>query len=304
MTESTETVTPDEIFRLVGNDQRMRIMEILWEEFEFADYVTGIHQSVPFSDLFERAGAEDSGNFNYHVNQLTGNLIERDDGYRLSPLGYNLMRAIERYSSFTYFTIKGSQLDDPCPFCGGTLQGAYERELVGITCRDCDALNDGNFTYVQIPGTYAGDFEIESMLDLGSLLIEERVAYTKHGVCPDCYAPLDRQLTKCGGHATDGTENCPICDQRFGLEIRAHCEVCGWGGAGPFVEFAVIDPLARGFMTEAGCGPDQVGPWQYRLALFEAISEIDTNPRAPCYELVMEDDRFELTFDDLDLPSS
>lgn len=286
-------ITEDELFKLLGNDTRMRILGVLWEEFDFQAYVTQSQEPVPFSDLRSQAGRGNT-NFNYHLEQLLGVLVEkRDVGYLLTPLGYNLMRAIDTYATFEYDTVSQTPLEEPCPFCDGTLLGRYEREILEVRCRDCGALaEDGNFTFVQLETTTAGNLELDRLLDVGIRNLEERVESSFHGICWECHSTLERTLERCDDHERDGSGVCPACSHRYGIQVDVECPNCNTGGRGPLLEYALLVPDVRALFRRHGLGPADVGPWCYRLAAFEAVEEADlsVDPPGVTYRFALDDD--------------
>lgn len=296
MSPSSTSLTHDELFRLLGNRQRMRIIQVLWDSFAFERYVTGTLEPVSFSTLLEATDASDSGNFNYHLGQLVGSFVEqREDGYVLGPLGYNLMRAIERFGSFEYWTIPETPLETPCPFCNGTLVGEYDREMVGVRCTECIALSDGNLTYVQFPGTSTRQFDLPTILDIGTLRLESKLTLAKRGFCPTCSAPIEREYRLCQNHAADETGECPSCEKRFGSIVSANCPQCRWSGTGPLVEYAMIDPSVRACFSRNDLGPDDIGPWRFRVAAFASVEEIRENGSFPiAFQFFPSDDKVDI----------
>ena len=274
----------EELFGLLGNETRMRIVRALWTEFDFSAYVTESREGTPFATLRERTGVGDSGNFNYHLGQLSGILVEdREDGYVLTPLGYNLMRAIERYATFEYDTVDEQVLDDPCPFCGGDLIADYRREILGVRCRDCPGLAvDGNFTFVQLPATGARHLSIPELLDAATLAMFSKITASFHGVCWECRAPMEHTFEVCEEHEPGPEGICDVCDLRYRTLIRAACSNCGTSGRGPILEYAIVSSAVRTLFSDAGFGPEQVGPWNYRLTAFESVADttVETDPVA------------------------
>lgn len=305
MTDSSFSVdiTQDELFKLLGNETRMRILRTLWEEFEFEYYVTESQTPLSFSSLRSRAG-EGISNFSYHLEELTGVLVENDDdGYLLTPLGYNVMRAIDTFATFDYHTVDETALDDPCPFCGGTLEGSYRREMLEVQCRDCGGLaEDGNFTFVQVATTTADKLDLSRLLDVGIRNLEERIDSSRHGICWECHVPLERTLDCCEEHERDEAGVCPACANRYALALTVECPNCGTAGRGPLLEYAVVAPEVRAFFGEHGQHPVDIGPWRYRLAAFSAVEEtaLTTDPPGGTYRFAVDDQSMTVHIDQAD----
>lgn len=276
-----------ELFRLLGNETRMRIMRTLWDDFEFATYVTESQTGPSFADLRQRADVDDPGNFNYHLDQLTGQLVASTEaGYVLSPLGYNLMRAIDRFAAFEYETLPEWSIDDPCPFCGGTLLAAYRREILEVRCDECGGLaGGGNFTYVELPASGVRSLTERQLLDAAILTLGERLQSAMQGLCWDCRSSIETSLSVCSDHERGDDGTCSACESRFAATVDVDCPTCGTEGHGPLLEFAIQVPGVGAAFEAAGLGPTDLGPWRSRLAAFDAVSERITSRDPPAAEL-------------------
>jgi DNA-binding transcriptional ArsR family regulator len=290
--ESGDVPAVDELLALLGNETRMAIMRALWAEFEFADYVTERRTGHSFSELLEATGVTDSGNFNYHLGELSGVLVaDREDGYVLTPLGYNLMQSIDRYDSFAYTTLEERVADDACPYCGGDLVVAYRREIVSVRCRDCGGLaSDGDFTFVEVPAFGAQQPETAELLDAATLAMFAKVRSSRYGVCWDCRAPMERSLDLCGAHEPESSGVCGDCGRRYAAVVDANCGTCGESGRGPALEYAIVTPSVAAFFESLGVGPGQVGPWRYRLAALATATETVERVDAPTVAVTFERD--------------
>lgn len=284
MTDDGSIPAVDELLGLLGNETRMAIVRVLWEAFDFEAYVTESREGTSYSTLLDAAPTDDSGNLNYHLRQLDGVLVHgRDDGYVLTPLGYNLMSSIDRYDSFSYDTIDERTVADPCPYCGGDLVAEYSREIVSVRCQDCGGLaSGGNFTFVEVSAAGGTELSLPALLDAATLAMMAKIRSSSHGVCWDCRTPMDRSVELCDDHDQERDGVCSVCDLRYRSTVQARCPHCGTGGQGPLLEYAVVTPTVAAFHERHGRGPTQVGPWRYRLAAFEAATETvrDTDPVA------------------------
>lgn len=76
---------------LMADETRIRILRELYAvRTDGAD-----REGLPFSTLRRRVDVDDSGRFNYHVDQLTDQLVcKRVDRYVLTPTGERLVAAL------------------------------------------------------------------------------------------------------------------------------------------------------------------------------------------------------------------
>lgn len=272
----------EELFALLGNQTRMQILRVLWDEFDFEQYVTESRDGIRFAALRDRAGIDDPGNYNYHLGRLVGTVVEdREDGYVLTPLGYNLMQAIDSYASFSYETVEEWVVDDACPFCGGCLAAEYRREVLEVRCRDCGGLgSDGNFTSVELSSTGVQHLDEQALLDAAIVTMASKVRSSMQGICWNCKSAVDTVLEDCERHERDHAGICGNCNHRYRSTVDVTCPTCGTEGHGPVIEYAIVSPRVGAFFADADHGPGQIGSWRYRLDALGAATETvtDTDP--------------------------
>lgn len=271
MTESSSTESPlaaatgdlgmqaTEAFELVSNETRLAILLALWEAFdpETSD------NAVSFSDLRERVGVRDSGQFNYHLGKLTDRFVkDTDDGYELRMLGFKIVKAIIAGTGREDQALPPTEIDMSCHQCGGAVEIRYEHEHLFYVCTECegtvpsDIPDDLLFT-----GTLARqDFNAAGLADrtpqevFVAATIErfQTFGLLSRGLCPECSGAIDETLHVCTSHETSSDEVCPNCDTRDEVRIRYVCSVCKWWGLLP-VEAALYDhPAIVAFCHEMG----------------------------------------------------
>lgn len=93
--DRTGADSPDALashFDLLSDESRLEIIGAL--------YRAGSHSPsdpIPFSDLFDRTGLTDTGQFNYHLRRLRGPFVEKtDDGYCLTTEGATIGRLLDQ----------------------------------------------------------------------------------------------------------------------------------------------------------------------------------------------------------------
>jgi hypothetical protein len=166
-------------FSVVGDESRAAILRAL------VDY-RGEHpdeEGMSFMRLKERSGIEDKGNFNYHLDKLVGQFVEKtDDGYRLTGVGGKM--------------------------AGVLLSGEYsdrvERVTVGHTCptHDCDAelvvhlqagwtsvrcTDDHPLFEIGVPPGTVEAHDPEDLLSIAAFYSQQVADLHAHGVCVECF---------------------------------------------------------------------------------------------------------------------
>ncbi|WP_276260176.1 winged helix-turn-helix domain-containing protein [Haloglomus litoreum] len=184
MTDSrfVERTDPDEVFALLSNDTRVRTLRALWEAED---------RTATFSELREAVGMQDSGQFNYHLDELVGRFVARtEDGYELTRAGKLINGAIEAGAYTSEGSIDPLELEEPCPTCGGARTFRYEDETVRVECDACPV----SYRFGVPPAAFAGH-DREAIPDVASRHLRTKVDRTTSGFCPFCDGPVTPAVT-------------------------------------------------------------------------------------------------------------
>lgn len=225
---------PEDAFGILSHELRLAVLEALEEEFEPGSFAA---DPVPFSELADRVGVGDSGNFNYHLSTLRdGGFVERvDGGYRIRQAGVRIVRAIRAGDVVDEDDPEPADVAEPCPHCGGPVELAIEDDWLFVRCRECPG------AFAQEPhlpdGTIAG-FEITPAARRGRSPAERfRMAFAlglqvhrlfSAGVCPDCGGTTTvHTLEHCPDHEPDESGVCDACGRTVDEFFAASCDRCG-----------------------------------------------------------------------------
>jgi len=214
-------------FKRLGNETRLAILVALWERYE----PFGEADTVPFSDLQDRVGTSDSGQFNYHLDQLEGHFVEAtDEGYRLSEAGRTFVQSVIAGAGIETPTLERTEVDMDCGICGSPVEIEYRKDWVYIRCTNCPGIwtdEDGSSGHLAKLGLHpAGlaDRGPEEIYAAAWVRTFKKIHSMLEGVCPVCTGPVDRSLVVCTDHEPDG--RCGNCDRRAAVIGRLCCPVC------------------------------------------------------------------------------
>jgi len=218
-------LSPDEAFGLLSNETRMTILRTLWNADE----------PLPFSRLLERAGVDDSGNFNYHLDQLVGHFVARvDGGYVLREAGKSVIRTVLSgvFTADAYH--EPVVVDERCPYCGSPVEFSYRDERITVRCTDCDGVVNGDEfppgTYMSFPFPPAGLVERtpEEVIAAAHSLYDGKIIPMMGGVCPECSGRTSVDVDVCADHEVTDGGLCPECDSRYKVWSEYYCTHCGY----------------------------------------------------------------------------
>lgn len=233
----------DEVFGLLGNETRLAIVTALGET---------IDESVSFSTLRERVGTRDSGQFNYHLQQLLGTFVTRDDdGYQLTLAGKSLVGALLAGTYTASVALDQIELDGPCPQCGGVLEATLTDGSVNLRCRDCDDwMNEFEFPVGSIE-----QYDRDALPDAFHRWMWLLLATLDAGFCLNCHGRLETTVE-------------PLDDHPEGVATWYRCGRCGAASRTSVVARLMFHPECVGFLADHGYDLRTTPNWE----LFSAIA--------------------------------
>ncbi len=218
-------LSPDEAFGLLANETRMAILRELWE----AD------SPLPFSTLRDRIGAQDSGNFNYHLGQLAGHFVSSTGaGYVLREAGETVMRAVISGAITSDPTYEPERVDEECPYCGAQAVFSYQDEQLTVRCSECPGVVDGDrfppgtFMSYAFPPAGLADRTAEEVIKAAHTYYDAKIVPMMAGVCPECAGQTAVEIDICDDHRATLDSLCPECDSRYKVWSEYYCTGCDY----------------------------------------------------------------------------
>ena len=214
-----------EAFSILRNETRLAILLALWEAYE----PFGAENAVPFTELRERVGIPQGGQFSYHLEQVIGHFVRNTDGgYELRRAGHKLVQTVIAGTGIEEPTLEPTELDVDCFLCGAPTMVTYQDEWLYWICTECD----GKFECDDVPGgTLAGGaFDPAGFTDrrpaemLNAVWTGGLLHSGLGGVCDACSGPMEGWLHVCDDHTTEGV--CRSCGWRDAVVARFLCAVC------------------------------------------------------------------------------
>jgi hypothetical protein len=248
-------LSPSEAFSLLSNDTRLAVLTVLWE----AD------DSLRFTDLAERADITDTGNLNYHLGQLDGRFIRREDGrYGLTYPGRQVMTLVMTGDITDQPALEPTRLDLRCPYCEAEVILVHYGDRLRVLCTGCEGTyrtkrpelpveglpETGTVTALMFPAVGVRDRDPEPLLEAGLARTASRWRDVCDGFCPDCGGTVAPTAVVCPDHESDGF--CAACGSRFAVTRPVTCDTCGREIAAQLALSAVTDPTAVAFFDDHG----------------------------------------------------
>lgn len=278
-----------ETFKLLSDETRLAILLALWESYDPRD----TDNTLSFSDLYDRVGVRDSGNFTYHLNKLTDHFIEEiNNGYKLRNAGLKMVQAVIAGRGLQETRLAATEVALTCYRCNAPVEIRYEAEHLYHICTECVGNTGSTFAGERPVGTLMKfDFDPsglanrtpEEVFVACSVVSLREFGLLVRGLCPECSGPVEDSLHICEAHHMSPGEVCPNCGTRDEIRVGYVCSVCKHGDSYP-VHAAIYDhPAVVGFCHEHGIENT------YDLADATACSRLWDNLLAREYALVSEE---------------
>jgi DNA-binding transcriptional ArsR family regulator len=194
-------------FELLADETRADILRAL-ATYQRDSPEAGV---LAFSELRERVGVRDSGNFNHHLGKLTDRFVAKTpEGYRLTPAGTRLAALVAAgFESSAHAT--GERIDAVCPDCESPLTVAHEDGVVTVACENDHLLPRA---LVQPP---AANRDAEGLAGVASLSALQTAECVANGVCSVCDGVVDTTLSRTGHDAVPFAyvSTCTTCGTRM-----------------------------------------------------------------------------------------
>lgn len=280
--DSKPPITPADAFELVGNEIRVGIIQVLQDAYRDGD------RSLPYATLQSRVGVRDSGQFNYHLQQLVGQFVKKDGSdYRLTYAGQTVASAIVSGAYNSRTTFGPESVDGSCYGCGAErLELTYQRERFRVHCRACGE----EVVHMPFPPGSVAERESEALRRAFDRWARAWNTLAATGFCPECSGQVSATLAKEAGELTIGD-----------VSVRAvlECDQCWMRGYLP-VGFLLLDhPAVTSFFWQRGYDVRDDYIWQHEWALSEDFQTvIDEDPYHLQIRVPVDDDELRITVDD------
>jgi hypothetical protein len=283
MTDSdivVERLPPDEAFGLVAHEGRVRVLEALLDADE----------ALSFSELNDRVGMRDTGQFNYHLGKLTGRFVEeRDAGYGLTSEGARVAGAILSGGYTKGIDADPVRMDATCLDCDTPMEATFDENRIDITCPGCGE----DFTQVEVPPGALSECTPEEAIDVAHRWALRQHSIAEFGFCPRCDGRMDHWVIDADDDAPDWLVEGP-----FEAFVRYSCERCGAGWFTDIGLSLISHPAVVAFHYDHGIDTRETPLWELGWVSADASTVLDRDPLRVAISVTLDDETLTLTVDD------
>ena len=129
--EGAEPRRETELFQTLANETRLKILlAIARRQRE--------RGPLSYAQIMDEIGVEDSGRFNYHLDQLQGHLIRREDGKYVPSAGtHRLLGLLDSELLYDDTVVDPVTVGAACLRCGDPIEAIYDYDFY-VSCHTCE----------------------------------------------------------------------------------------------------------------------------------------------------------------------
>jgi DNA-binding transcriptional ArsR family regulator len=272
--------TGTELFEEVGEPTRASILRTLARSHG----ETPRNPGLSFSELCERVGHGDSGNFSYHLDRLRGRFVEETDGgYVLTLAGLRVVGALVAAGPAVEDVDEESEpVGDACPICGGELVAGYEERFFRVSCS-----SDHYFPSTLLPPASAEGRSTEALIELATKTTRNDVELLRQEACPHCYGTVEFSILEE-----------PVPDSPVSYRYRSACARCGMAYGGPVAIAVLGDPDVVAYFAGREVDATTEPYWRFDVWSDDAVTVESEDPLRLNVAVIHDVGRIDVTVDD------
>lgn len=278
-----------EAFEILGNDTRLAILLILWEAQDPGPPLSEpSEEAVSFSDLRERVGIHDSGQFNYHLDKLVGTFVEQtEDGYSLTTSAEQILRAVFAGTLADPPPLDGEPIDVECFHCGASTVIDYSDGVLDVRCTSCDGTfhepddPPGILAKLHRPPVGLANRTPQEFHRYGNTWDRHRLHSMIEGVCPECSGAVTTTIHVCDDHDTADETVCEYCGSFFEIQSFFVCNICKYAWRTPAWAILFTDVAVLAFFHEHGLDPFALYDEFSLGEIYEVIERMTVRTKEP-----------------------
>lgn len=269
----------EEALQPLSSEPRLKIIQVLHQMPE---------QTATFSELQEAVGVSDSGQFSYHLRQLTEDFVRQTDtGYELRIAGIALYRALLLGIALEEVAPRSFSTGSDCPDCDSVLEATYESDYVTISCLECGlVLHEAPFP----PGGVEGKTNT-AILQTFDRRMRSFIELSTSGICPWCFGSMEQEL--------NFKDDAISRHQVTGHFLNYTCKRCGGHCLTTIGEGLLTYPAIVSLFYNHGYDITEIPLWELDFCMDDRmVTVISDDPVRMTIDIELDGDGLQLTVDE------
>lgn len=279
--DSTETdgdVDPDDAFAALGDETRLRAIRA----------VAAASEPPTFTHLFDASESETTAGFAYHLRQIVGPYLSKDEGtetYTLTSAGRAVARALDAGTFTERVDCEPEPIPGSCPVCeADALAARVTDNVVTVACTTCST----ELLSLPFPPSGVEDRGTAAVLSAFDDYHRSRIGLLADGVCPDCAGPATGEI--------QFRERADLPGENVRPVLHSSCDSCPFSLDTP-ISLAVVDHDAVvGFFRDHGTSVRDRPIWNLGPEWAETV--LSEDPAAVAVTVELDGERLRLLVGD------
>mgnify|MGYP002338708014 CR=1 FL=1 len=271
-----------DVFGLLSDPIRVDVLRAMARDRTYADM--GGVDGLTFSDIYDRVDVDNTSKLSYHLGELTGTFVRKDDGeYTFTHAGEHIVRFILARNFVEPRDVGVHPVDGTCLHCETeALEARINHQFFLVECRDCGMPNLGH----GITPAQARDRDWPALVESLTHRQASEFARIGRGHCPMCDGPLSRSIRRVTADAVPEVISLAAIDT---------CEECLRCYSAPPSYTVAQHPASVAFHWDHGVDITAIPMWEFHTRLVDGrwtSERVGTDPEE--YRVVMRADGDEL----------
>lgn len=224
----------EDAFSVLSDETRLAILRELADAAD--ESIALLTEPLSYSELMDRVGVRDSGNFNYHLDALRDRFVGKvEGGYRIRRAGLDVVRALRAGNVASGSPVERTAVDESCPYCAAPVEAFVEDDWLYGVCTGCPGsvdgppgLSEGLLTAQEVSPASQRDRSVAELFEAVHVAARRRIQMAFDGVCPECTGAVEGDLDVCVDHDTGDGRSCDRCGRPRPAMVRFECRICGY----------------------------------------------------------------------------
>lgn len=287
LTETNSTQVT-EAFAALANETRVEILLVLWSAMDPRPETDASETLPSFVELYDRVKYDQTSNFQYHLEKLTGQFVNKtDEGYRLTTSAKRVLSTVLAGTVTDAPSFEEERIDAACMLCGTSTIVDYSDGVLTQRCPSCDGVSQEPN---EPPGVIAKEYRPPVGLKnrTPQEFVQQGKTWQRHqrhafieGACPECSGTITTTISVCDDHDSHNLTVCQHCERVHEIDASLVCDVCKSSMRTGIWNTILTEVAVIAFFHDHGLDTKALeDKFEYGV-LFDAVEQVTVDAKEP-----------------------
>lgn len=284
----TESTRVTEAFAALANETRVEILLTLWSAMDPLPERDASETALSFVELYDRVRYDQTSNFQYHLEKLTGHFVHKTDaGYTLTTSAKRVLSTVMAGTLTDAPSFSEERIAAACMLCGTSTIVDYSDGILIQRCPSCDGVTK---EHNEPPGVIAKEYRPPIGLKnrTPQEFVQQSKTWQRHqrhafieGACPECSGTITTTIEICDDHDRHDLRVCHHCERVHEIVVSFVCDVCKSSMRTGIWNTILTDVAVIAFFHDHGLDTKALEDrFEYGI-LFDAVEQVTVDAKEP-----------------------